>query len=225
MGTGLFDDLFDDRIALSFGLINEVPSDVVFDVEAQCISAAVEKRRREFAAGRWLARKALSQFGRDDVAIPFGADRAPIWPEGIVGSISHTDTLCAAAVAETVSGIAAVGIDVELAKPLAPDLWETVLSEDERLKLPVVSGQADGLLEMIVFSAKEAAYKCQYPLSGVFLEFTDLTVSLNVDRMTFEARFMRDARPFYEGEQLQGRWRVADGHIATAVALDSVREP
>ncbi len=225
MGTGLFDDLLDNRIALVFGPINEVPSDVLFDVEEQCISAAVEKRRREFSAGRWLARKALSQLGRDDVAIPLDADRAPIWPAGIVGSITHTDTLCAAAVADTACGIASVGLDVEVAKPLAPDLWETVLNEHERSKLPVVSGQADGLLEMIVFSAKEAAYKCQYPLSRTFLEFTDLTVSLDAELMTFKAQFMRDAHPFCEGEHLQGRWRVADGHIATAVALDNAREP
>ena len=51
-----------------------------------------QKRLSDFATGRYCAMKALEQFGIQDAIIPIGEDRAPIWPEGIVGSISHCDS-------------------------------------------------------------------------------------------------------------------------------------
>ncbi len=212
----------DDRISLAFGLISASQPIALSDAEARAVAEAVEKRRREFAAGRELARCALTRFSQQNSIIPAGADRAPIWPPGIVGSISHSDTVCAVAVAQVSSGIDSIGLDIEQAKPLASDLWETVMSPAERSRLPTVPDLKPGLLEMVVFSAKEASYKCQYQLSKEFFDFSDFIVSLDVGEGSFKARFNRDAGPFAMRDWLQGRWRIAENHIVTAVHLDHV---
>jgi len=76
----------------------QVPQPPLVGTEGAHLDRAIDKRRREFAAGRAAARMALRQRGGPDVAIPAAADRAPVWPTGWQGSISHKDTLCAAIV-------------------------------------------------------------------------------------------------------------------------------
>jgi 4'-phosphopantetheinyl transferase EntD len=99
--------------------------------EAAEIAKAVAKRRFEFATGRACARQALAQLGVAPLALVSGPDRAPLWPAGVVGSISHTDRWCAAAVARA-RDVAALGIDLEPDEPLAPELWKQVATERER---------------------------------------------------------------------------------------------
>jgi len=86
----------------------------LYPEEEVSIRNAVRKRRREFAAGRNCARRALAFLGVQDCALPMGNDREVLWPEGIVGSISHCDDLCAVAVARR-DFAAGIGLDVERA--------------------------------------------------------------------------------------------------------------
>ena len=61
--------------------------------ERGAVAKAVPKRVAQFTAGRVCARRALAQLGNTEpVPILMGEDRAPQWPAGYVGSISHTDT-------------------------------------------------------------------------------------------------------------------------------------
>ena len=83
--------------------------------EAAAVARAIPKRRGEFAQGRSAARAAMGLLGHPPMAIPAGSDRAPIWPKGLVGSITHTNGLCAAALSQNA---AALGIDAEQAVPL-----------------------------------------------------------------------------------------------------------
>ena len=46
-------------------------------------------RKLEFNMGRAYARSALSKLGVHDADLPMGGDRAPVWPEGLTGSITH----------------------------------------------------------------------------------------------------------------------------------------
>ncbi|MGY3133877.1 hypothetical protein ACVWZM_004559 [Bradyrhizobium sp. USDA 4501] len=71
----------------------------LFPGEENAVAGAVEKRRREFAAGRYCARCALSQLGFPTVAIPSAPDRSPVWPAGALGSVSHDSSLCFAVAA------------------------------------------------------------------------------------------------------------------------------
>lgn len=143
--------------------------------EAAALSRAVPKRLAEYAAGRRAARQAMGELGLPAAAILNANDRAPIWPEGLSGSIAHCDDCCIAAVAKE-STYRALGIDLEPAKPLDADLIPTICSQTEQ---DWAAGQADpGLAAMTIFCAKEAIYKAQYPLTGQVIGYDAVTVRL-----------------------------------------------
>ncbi|MGB5351800.1 MAG: 4'-phosphopantetheinyl transferase superfamily protein [Polyangiales bacterium] len=183
--------------------------------EAALVDGAAQTRIEQFTAGRVCSRLALGRLGvAATTPILRGDDRAPIWPPGFTGSISHTDTWCAAAVART-EDIRALGIDLESATPLKEALLKRVCTPKERewlheLPTPGVTGK-------IVFSAKEAVYKCQYPLSNQFLGFHAVEVELGDD--SFEAVFQQEAGGFKPGDVISGRYLVEEGLVATACEL------
>ena len=145
--------------------------------EARTVERAVPKRIQEFAAGRQCARRALAELGRFDVPIPVGQDRQPVWPSGVVGSITHTAGLCAAVVAES-SRLVALGVDTEIAGAVKPELWQTVCVADESAWISGLPPGERAAAVTLLFSAKEAFYKCQYPLLGERLSFDDLGVTV-----------------------------------------------
>jgi 4'-phosphopantetheinyl transferase EntD len=67
----------------------DVPDEPPFPGEADLVADAVEKRRREFVTTRRCARQALAQLGVPPVPIRPGPGRAPVWPAGVVGSLTH----------------------------------------------------------------------------------------------------------------------------------------
>ncbi|MCK0093988.1 4'-phosphopantetheinyl transferase superfamily protein [Yoonia sp. F2084L] len=151
--------------------------------EAEIIARAVPKRRAEFAAGRQAAREAMQVQGVKPTAILQGADRAPLWPKRMVGSIAHCDTCAIAAVAWD-GDHQTLGIDVEPATPLASDLIDILCTGHERDWLHTQS--EPGLAAKMIFSAKEAVYKAQYPLTHRVIGFDAVTLTLASDR--FEVR-------------------------------------
>lgn len=176
----------------------------------ETLRGAVDTRIREFSAGRTAARQALVQLGLAPTAIPQGPDRAPVWPNGITGSITHSTTLCLAAVTQTPM---LIGIDLEPATPLAPDLWDTVLLPAEREMLR--SNSNAPLLAKRIFSAKEATYKAQYARSKTLFGFDVIQITLSDSRFT--ARFTQNVPGFATGTTLHGRSAQAAGHILTIV--------
>ncbi len=141
--------------------------------EAEHIRRAVPKRVQEFAAGRLCAKLALHSFGITDFELRVAADRQPVWPAGLVGSISHTAGLCIAAVADQ-SRIGAVGVDCEVVGHVNHDIWATICTETETAWLASLPPPHRAPGVALLFSAKEAIYKCQYPLTGEWLDFHDL---------------------------------------------------
>lgn len=172
--------------------------------------AGVAKRQSEFRAGRHAARAALAELGLPGRPIPAGADRAPIWPLGLIGSISHSDRLCLAAVGRG----RGIGVDLEPAEPLEPQIHRMILSPEDRGPGGAVISDLETRL---IFSAKEAAYKAQYPLSRQLFDFHTLAVTVQGGQ--FEARFRRDVAPFPLHTVLQGRWAQVAGHFLCVVAL------
>jgi 4'-phosphopantetheinyl transferase EntD len=135
------------------------------------------KRLTDFSTGRYCAIKALEQIGIENAMIPIGKDREPIWPEGIVGSISHCDSLTGAIVAKSSDHIS-LGIDIEEIGRVTPDLWDLVFTENEKNYLSGLSEKEVLIKSTAIFSAKEAFYKFQYPITLTFLDFLDVEVTL-----------------------------------------------
>src|SRR5882672_7976907 len=80
--------------------------------EEALIDGAVAPRRSEFATTRSCARQALHRLGVPEGPILRGPKREPLWPPGIVGSLTHCTGYRAAAVARA-SDVLAIGIDAE----------------------------------------------------------------------------------------------------------------
>jgi 4'-phosphopantetheinyl transferase EntD len=192
-----------------------------FPEEEALVGDASPSRRLEFLQGRACARAALRKFGRPEVAILRGKDRQPRWPNGVVGSISHTESLCAAAVALEADH-AGLGLDVETDLPVSEAFARRVCSTRELLRC-AEHGSAERFAR-VVFSAKESVYKLQHPLSGIVLYWRDLEVLL--DDGHFNVRFLTACPPFQIGQELIGRWCRSRGRaqppglIFTGLELD-----
>lgn len=183
--------------------------------EKEGLEDAAQTRVEQFTAGRVCSRIALARLGvAATTPIPRGEDRAPIWPKGFIGSITHTDAWCAAAVAR-LADVRTLGIDLEPATPLKEALWRRVCTPGERERLRELSNP--GLMGKILFSAKESVYKCQYPLTMQFLGFHAVEIELRDGE--FQAVFRREAGEFATGAVLRGRYLVEDGLVASACEL------
>jgi 4'-phosphopantetheinyl transferase EntD len=178
-------------------------SDVVsLPAELALAAPFAEVRRREFLATRHLARAALAELGHVGALVGIGPRRAPVWPPGVVGSITHCAGYRAVAVARA-DDLLAVGIDAEPAVPLEEGVADQVLLPAEAVRL------RDPVEGTVVFSAKESVYKAWHPLTGGWLGFEDIEVVLGEG--TFVAT-TADATT-------DGRFEIRDGLVRTAVAV------
>jgi len=143
--------------------------------EAQALARAVPKRAREFAAGRLCARSALARFGIAGFALRAAPDRRPLWPEAVVGSITHTTGFCAAVVAER-TRFASLGLDTELAAAVKAELWPSICVADELGWIESLPQAERARAATLIFCAKEAFYKCQYPCTEEWLGFQDVRI-------------------------------------------------
>jgi 4'-phosphopantetheinyl transferase EntD len=170
----------------------EMWSEQLHPVEERYVRGAVTKRIREFAAGRACARRALAALGFDNFPLQVVGDRSPLWPAGVLGSITHTDQFCAAAVCRrgTIKGF---GIDAERAVPLPEDMIPIVCTPNESASL--MGFGRPGLWAKLVFSAKESIYKSYFPETRTFLDFHDVEVSLNRDENRFVGVLNNDGVP------------------------------
>jgi 4'-phosphopantetheinyl transferase EntD len=150
---------------------------LLYPAEARYVAKAVLKRSEEFAAGRLCARRLLAEFGIHDFPIEVAGDRQPLWPEPLVGSITHTAGYCAAVVAEK-QRLLAVGMDCEVAASVKAELWPSICVPAEIDWLRTLKESQRPSAATLIFSAKEAFYKCQYPLVRERLTFHDARVEV-----------------------------------------------
>ncbi len=211
----MFDDALPADFVVEWGDPRE-PSPPLFPEELELVASAVEKRRLEFARGRQCARSALRRLGVADGPLLSGSQREPLWPTGVVGSITHTAGLCLAAVARQ-SGYISVGIDVEPAAPLERDTAERIATEVE---MHALDSLPPLLAARLVFSAKEAFYKCQFYVTEQFLGFFDVSIALE-PQGEFLAELLTDAGPLVSGRSFRGSWRQRGGFLFAAVYMPS----
>jgi 4'-phosphopantetheinyl transferase EntD len=208
---------------LPAGVVAVETTDDLVDVELlpeelAALGRPVEKRRREFVTGRACARQALERLGVGTVPVARGDRGQPLWPAGVVGSITHCDGYRACAVARS-GEVHSLGIDAEPRTALPDDVLGAVASPLERARL---GPDAAGYTDMVLFSAKEAVYKAWFPLTGRWLGFEDVDMSVDTSDGTFRARLLVEG-PELGGRRLtafDGRWRVDDSVVVTAVAVE-----
>jgi len=171
------------------------------------------RRLREFAAGRHHARSALEQLGLRSPQLAVGPDRAPQWPAGFVGSISHAGDLVLAVAAQS-RALRAIGVDLEPAVPLDADLLPRVCRPEELARL--ATSAAPSRRAKLIFSAKESAYKCIAPLTGAFLEFEEVEILFEAGEPRFRVRCHGPAATLRGSSTLAGAFAEAGGYWVTA---------
>lgn len=159
-------------------ICDEEPT-VLFPVEYDYIQNAVPKRQREFICGRKVSRRLLLQFGYSSIPVLMDKCGCPIWPVGMAGSITHTDDYCLVTLGKQ-SVIPSIGIDLEKADSVEPNLWPLLFTDKEIARLNVEGNlMTRNHLATLLFSAKEALYKCHYPVDRKRLDFKDISVKFD----------------------------------------------
>lgn len=195
----------------------------LYEVESSLVANAVEGRRREFATGRACARNALAKLGIMPAPIPAGERGEPLWPDGIVGSITHCEVFRAAAVAHA-SQVMGVGIDAEPNAPLPAGLLGDIALPQEQAWIRALAGEVPGTCwDRLLFTIKEAVYKVWFPIAHRWLGFEDALVEIDRERGSFSVRLLVPG-PMLGGTRLtgfEGRWLAQDGILLAAIALVS----
>jgi 4'-phosphopantetheinyl transferase EntD len=202
-------------VAEAFG---DDPGEPVFPGEEDLVATATEGRRREFVTARRCAREALESLGVPPVAIRTGARREPLWPDGVVGAITHCRGYRAAAVARA-SEIDGLGIDAEPHQELPAGVRNLVVGEgDDETLLDLAARRPQVHWDRVLFCAKESVYKVWYPLFGSWLGFEEASLAIDPEAGTFTATIHRPELP-----EVTGRFAVQDGLIVTASTVPGYR--
>jgi 4'-phosphopantetheinyl transferase EntD len=200
---------------------------VLFPAEEIAVGKAVDKRRREFTTARACVREAFSRLGLPPSALANGVRGEPLWPSGVVGSITHCDGYRSCAIARSTE-MAAIGIDAEPHAALPEGVLGEVATaqelcwlEDRRRDLPGVHW------DRLLFSAKESVYKAWFPIAKRWLGFQDASLTVDTSAQTFVARLLV-CGPLLGDQRLtdfSGRWLIRDGLVLTAIALSAPPAP
>ena len=192
----------------------------------ESLASAVTKRKAEFVAGRVCAARALRMAGcAGPSELLVSPDRTPVWPEGFVGSITHTKGFVSAAVASG-ADMRSVGIDSErIMSERTSAQVKGLVAGGESSANWLAPGETPPLTQVewttLIFSAKESVYKCLYPVVKTFLGFADVRcVACDWAARKLTLRLVRDASgEFGAGTELSSRWEIVEPYIHTAVEL------
>lgn len=190
----------------------------LLEPESSLLLGASPRRRQEIATGRKLARRLLERLGFPAYALLRDADRVPLWPEQIVGSISHKEDRCVVAVAPR-GRWGGIGVDLERDAAVKPGLERMICLPSEQRWIEAEGPAEVGRRCRAVFSAKEAVYKAWFPRVREVWAFRDVEVEIDLESNAFRARLPPSAPQRESG----GRIRRCDGWIVSGVELPAVR--
>lgn len=159
-------------IRLGCRLIRDGDEALLLPAEAAALPTRQPAARRASGTARALARHLLMHDGIPDAVIGRSGTGAPLWPQGVVGSLAHDDQMAVAAIARA-ADVLSVGIDVEPAEPLPDEIAALVFNGGDG-----IGGIEAGLAARVLFSAKEAVYKAAHPLDGEILGYEHIRVDL-----------------------------------------------
>lgn len=183
------------------------------------LKSAVTKRRAEYLAGRYAARQLLQEVGYNGV-VATGADRAPIWPIGWRGSISHTETLAIAVLTPNYTSIN-LGVDIEIFRPyIIQEIANNFATDDECALLTANVLPFETMLH-IVFSAKESLFKALYPLVHHIFDFEVAKLcEFDSHNQSFTLELTRQLSPSLSiGYRTTGHYMISQGSVITMVVV------
>lgn len=224
--------------AIQVGLLAQLfPSNVIAAAELRGIGDDVaqgpaklaifqnwsRKRMNDFTRGRLCARDALTALGIQKYDwLHIAADRRPAWPNGIVGSITHTDEYAAAVVAKR-EDVRTLGVDAEITGRISEDMWPLIFNDGEAAWLRAAHRSSNLDFATVVFSAKEAFYKFQFELTRSWLDFHDVKVTVGealTTNGTFRVDVIRASEPLGRfGLTFYGAYLFSGHVVVTGIAM------
>lgn len=189
------------------------------------IARSVPRRQAEFIAGRLCARDALLALTGHAQTPSISSDRAPQWPPGVCGSISHCSDIALAAVA-SLERTACIGVDIEhiFDERKADELHEQILLPCERERWFTLDSERRCRLLSLTFSIKESLYKALYPLTRRHFYFEDAELLEWSDSGQARLLLHIDLNDeFTSGRLLEGGFYEQDGYMLTWVSLPAAR--
>ncbi|MEU4641519.1 4'-phosphopantetheinyl transferase superfamily protein [Micromonospora sp. NPDC023814] len=195
----------------------------LFPEEQALVAASVEKRRREFTTVRHCARRALGELGFAPVPIVSGVRGAPVWPDGVVGSMTHCEGYRAAVLGRA-AAFATLGVDAEPHAPLPDGVLDAIALPGEQARTAALSAASPSVCwDRLLFSAKESVYKAWFPLTGRWLDFAEADIVFD-PAGTFTAQLLVPG-PVLGGVPVTafvGRFLVGRGLAVTAISIPAV---
>lgn len=222
----MIDELLPEPVVAVEAYGEEADRAPLYPEEEAVVAQAVAGRRREFAAVRSCARRAMAKLGVPPQLILPGEQGAPRWPESLIGSMTHCDGYRAAALVRA-ADLVALGIDVEPHAPLPDEILPLVSLPAERERLVELAARQPSVhWDRLLFSAKESVFKAWFPMTGKWLEFEGADIEVDarsgVERHGDFRATLRVPGPFVRGRRVrhfEGRWTVRHDLIATAVIV------
>ncbi|MBF0443058.1 MAG: 4'-phosphopantetheinyl transferase superfamily protein [Oligoflexales bacterium] len=188
------------------------------------LGKAIDKRRLDFLAGRFCVKQALKSIGYDPFfEVRSLEDRSPVWPEGFIGSITHTRGFASAVIASG-NELFGVGIDTEILirEDTVEKIWKTILSDAETFTFSAYSAEISkaGLLTLS-FSAKESIYKCFYPRVKKFFGFNGVElIDIRFDDRSFVYRMTSSfPDPVFKNYENKGYFEISGHYYHTGVEV------
>ncbi|MEP7345001.1 MAG: 4'-phosphopantetheinyl transferase superfamily protein [Gemmatimonadaceae bacterium] len=190
------------------------------------LELAAPRRMSTFLAGRYCAMRALHDAGARDHhgEISRASDGAPCWPDGFVGSITHTDEW-ALAVAAHSDRVRAIGVDCEhvidrkvsdeIAHSVLPEIGECAVHPSHYARLTWEE------FVTVAFSAKESLFKCLHPLTQTFFDFSDASVVyMDVEARRLMLRLTKMlSSAFVPDMDFEASFSIDGGIVTTLVTL------
>jgi 4'-phosphopantetheinyl transferase EntD len=210
----MFEEILPANVAVA-DAFTDPPDLMLYPEEEALVARAVPGRRLEFTTARWCARSALSQLGLPPEPILTGERGVPVWPRGVVGSLTHCTGYRAAALARA-REFASLGIDAEPHGVLPDGVCDIIARPEEMDALAELTTAVPGVhWDRLLFSAKESVYKAWFPLTGLWLGFEDASVTIDPAHGRFTVRLVTP-EPM---TALAGRWVVRHGLILTSIVV------
>ncbi len=181
----------------------------------------VAKRQGEYLAGRLCAREALRRLCGQPLVPGRDEEGVPIWPAGVVGSITHGAGQAAALVA---FGRHWRGLGLDLEKRLGAEraarLAGEILTPAEMERTAGLSPEAFARHVTLTFSLKESLFKALYPLVLQRFYFHDAELlELNEDGHAELGLLIELSAEWRPGARLGGQYGERDDYLLSVVAI------
>lgn len=182
------------------------------------IQSSVIKRQADYLAGRLCAKAALKKLGVDSFNVLTGIHRNPLWPNYILGSITHTNDRAYAAVGYQ-QDFQFIGIDYEklLSSKAILDIESLIISPKESAFLKNTALNYEEAFTL-TFSAKESLFKALYPMYKDYFDFSAAEI-IYISSGEFKCKLTKTlSNDLYEGRIFKGFYTFNNFHILTIIA-------